>query len=86
MVAASQGVAQDLEQSLGLRAGLARVIYNPIVDAQLLSRAEDSSPHEWLTGSEQPVLLSVGRLALRKIRQLCCELLPSCGKCALHAC
>ncbi|HEX4145212.1 MAG TPA: glycosyltransferase [Pirellulales bacterium] len=72
IVAVSSGAARDVEQCLGLPAHRVRTVYNPIVDARLLARAEEPCPHPWLadgtsrTTDEQPVLLTVGRLAPQK--------------------
>jgi glycosyltransferase involved in cell wall biosynthesis len=66
IVAVSAGVARDVESCLGLRPHRVRTIYNPVVDAQLLARAQDPCPHPWLSGGDPPVLLSVGRLAPQK--------------------
>jgi glycosyltransferase involved in cell wall biosynthesis len=62
VVAVSTGVARDVERSLGLPPERVRTIYNPIVDAHLLARAQEACPHPWLTGGDQPVLLTVGHL------------------------
>ena len=68
VVGVSTGVSRDVEQSLGLPTDRVRTIYNPIVDARLLARAEEPCPHPWLspdpwpTGDDQPVLLTVGHL------------------------
>ena len=66
IVGVSDGVARDVEQCLGLPPHRVRTIYNPIVDARLLARAQDPCPHPWLAGGDQPVLLTVGRLAPQK--------------------
>jgi glycosyltransferase involved in cell wall biosynthesis len=62
VVGVSTGVARDVEHSLGLPPDRVRTIYNPIVDAYLLARAEEPCPHPWLQGGDEPVLLTVGHL------------------------
>ncbi|HEX4145203.1 MAG TPA: glycosyltransferase [Pirellulales bacterium] len=68
VVGVSTGVARDVEHSLGLPPQRVRTIYNPIVDAHLLARAEEPCPHPWLSREpwqsvdDRPVLLSVGQL------------------------
>jgi glycosyltransferase involved in cell wall biosynthesis len=72
IVAVSAGAARDVEQCLGLPPQRVHTIYNPIVDARLLARAQEPCPHPWLdddarqTANERPVLLTVGRLAPQK--------------------
>ncbi len=63
VVGVSQGVSHDVEQCLGLPPRHVRTIYNPVVDAHLLARAEEPCRHPWLTAGDCPVLLIVGRLA-----------------------
>jgi glycosyltransferase involved in cell wall biosynthesis len=66
IAAVSEGVARDLEIQLGLSLGRVRVIYNPVVDASLLSRAQLPPTHDWLDRPEVPVFLAVGRLNVAK--------------------
>jgi glycosyltransferase involved in cell wall biosynthesis len=66
IVGVSRGVARDVEECLGLPPHHVHTIYNPIVDARLLARAQDPCPHPWLQGSDRPTLLTVGRLAPQK--------------------
>ncbi len=65
IIAVSQGVADDLVQSLGLPPDLVVQIYNPIVDESLLELAQDSLEHPWLEDGV-PVILAVGRLVKQK--------------------
>lgn len=66
IVGVSGGVARDVEQSLGLPTHQVRTIYNPIVDAQMVARAQEPCLHPWFTDGGRPVLLNVGRLAPQK--------------------
>ena len=66
IVAVSQGVAADLVQNVGLEKEQIRVIYNPIVTAELNRLATEPLSHPWLTDGSPPVILAVGRLAPQK--------------------
>lgn len=66
VVGVSSGVARDVEHCLGLPPQRVRTIYNPIVDARLLARSQEPCSHPWLSNGDQPVLLTVGRLAPQK--------------------
>ena len=66
VVGVSAGVARDVEQCFGLPPNRVRTIYNPVVDAHLLARAQEPCPHPWLTAGDRPVLLTVGRLVPQK--------------------
>ncbi len=66
IVAVSQGVAEDLEVKLGLKKGKVDVIYNPIVDEQLITQAKTPLNHPWFEKGSPPVFLAVGRLTDQK--------------------
>ncbi len=66
IVAVSEGVAGDLAQAIGLPRERIRVIYNPVVTAQLLARAQKHPGHAWLAPGQPPVVLGVGRLTAQK--------------------
>ncbi|NET89228.1 MAG: glycosyltransferase [Kamptonema sp. SIO1D9] len=66
IVAVSQGMARGLENYLGLKSGSVKVIYNPIVDENLLLKAQEKLVHPWLEKNQPPVFLAVGRLAAEK--------------------
>lgn len=79
IISVSQGVADDLH-SLGLPTHCSQVIYNPIVNAELIEKSKQAVQHPWLQQSDEPVIIGVGRLehqkdyptlikALAKIRQ-----------------
>ena len=65
VVAVSQGVAQDLVQ-LGLKSPNIKVIYNPIITADLIQKLEQQLEHPWFKSREPPVILGVGRLNQQK--------------------
>jgi glycosyltransferase involved in cell wall biosynthesis len=65
IVAVSRGVAADLERVLGLPSGLVKVIYNPVVDSNLLARANEPIEHPWFQ-EDRPIILAVGRLVPQK--------------------
>lgn len=66
IVGVSKGVAQDLEIQLGLQPGKVNVIYNPIVDDDLIAKAKTPLEHPWFKLGNPPVFLAVGRLAEQK--------------------
>lgn len=66
IVGVSQGVSRDLEQQLLLRPGRVKSIYNPVVDRDLLKKAQAPLDHPWFQPEGSPVFLSVGRLTPEK--------------------
>ena len=66
VVAVSQGVADDLVRTLGIAAERVKVIYNPVVDDELLAKAQEPLDHPWFTDGAPPVVLGVGRLTEQK--------------------
>lgn len=66
VIAVSRGVADDLVQTLGLAKKKVEVIYNPIIDADLLARSQEPVDHPWFQSGSLPVILSVGRLEYPK--------------------
>jgi glycosyltransferase involved in cell wall biosynthesis len=66
VVAVSHGMAQQLQADLKLRAGLLKVIRNPIVDQTLRQKAQEPVDHPWLQPGQPPVFLGVGRLDAQK--------------------
>jgi len=63
IVAVSHGVAEDLAGLIGVAAANIKVVYNPVVDAEMLTRAGQPASHPWLAETAVPVILSVGRLS-----------------------
>lgn len=67
VVGASDGVAHDLVAKVGVAGAKVSVIYNPIYDDELLTRARETSDHPWLKAEKPaPVFLGVGRLSPEK--------------------
>lgn len=66
IVAVSRGVAEDFVRATGVPAASVRVIYNPVLDADLFSKAWEQLQHPWFAAGEPPVILSVGRLMPQK--------------------
>lgn len=66
IVAVSRGVAQDLAAVLGIRYEDIRVIYNPVVDENLLEKSKADLNHQWFQPGQPPVILAVGRLTEAK--------------------
>ena len=62
IVAVSQGVAKSFEAGLGLSPGSVKVIYNPVVDRNLLHKAKTPLENYWFSENQPPVILTVGRL------------------------
>jgi glycosyltransferase involved in cell wall biosynthesis len=66
VVAVSNGVAQDLKKNAGLSPSLLRVIPNPVITPELISKAQEPLDHPWFKEGAEPVLLGVGRLTRQK--------------------
>jgi glycosyltransferase involved in cell wall biosynthesis len=66
IVAVSRGVADDLARFAGLPRDVIRVIYNPVVGADLPRMAGEPVDHPWFRPGELPVILGAGRLSRQK--------------------
>lgn len=66
IVAVSEGVADDLVATCGIRRERIRVIFNPVVTPELLARAREPLDHPWFEAGSPPVVLAVGRLNRQK--------------------
>jgi glycosyltransferase involved in cell wall biosynthesis len=66
IVAVSQGVADDLASSTGLRHDSIQVIYNPIITQEIRRKSQETLSHPWFQAGQPPVLLAVGRLTAQK--------------------
>jgi glycosyltransferase involved in cell wall biosynthesis len=66
VVGVSSGVAEDLVSCLGVPAHKVSVIYNPVVDQELLDAADASSNHAWLEDESERVFVASGRLTQQK--------------------
>lgn len=66
IIAASQGVAQDVAQLTGLPRDLIRVIYNPVVTPAMQAKMQTAVAHPWFVPGQPPVILGVGRLVTQK--------------------
>ena len=66
VVAVSNGVAEDMARRFGWVVSDIRVIYNPVIDGDLLVGAQQTPPHPWFTNADRPVIIAVGRLTEQK--------------------
>ena len=66
IVAASQGVADNVAAMMDISADQIRVIYNPVVRPDLATKAAEPIDHPWFVEGEVPVLLGAGRLVKPK--------------------
>ncbi len=66
IVAISQGVAEDLANVTGIPLERIQIIYNPVVNSEMLSKAKEFVDHPWFKPGEPPVILGVGRLHPQK--------------------
>ena len=66
MIAASQGVAEDVSQISGVPVKNIDVIYNPVVMPELFEKAKEPINHPWFASGKPPVILGVGRLVPQK--------------------
>jgi glycosyltransferase involved in cell wall biosynthesis len=62
MIAVSEGVADDISQSLDFRREDFEVIYNPVIGPETFERAEQTVEHSWFSDETTPLILGVGRL------------------------
>jgi glycosyltransferase involved in cell wall biosynthesis len=65
IVCVSEGVAQDLVSQLGLAKEKVKVIYNPVVNEDLITASQAPLNHPWFE-QDIPVFLTVGRLTEQK--------------------
>lgn len=66
VVAVSNGVADDLALTLGLKRQEIVTIYNPVITPTMLALAQEPVEHPWLEDAEVPVILGVGRFTVAK--------------------
>ncbi|MCU0594462.1 MAG: glycosyltransferase [Desulfobacterota bacterium] len=66
LVAVSHGVADDLARVTGIPRRSIRVIYNPVVCADLLAKSREPTEHPWLQNGPLPVIVAMGRLTRQK--------------------
>jgi glycosyltransferase involved in cell wall biosynthesis len=66
IVTVSQGVADDLVQTIGIDKRKLEVIYNPVLNDAMFQKAEQPIDHPWFQPGEPPVILGVGRLEPQK--------------------
>jgi glycosyltransferase involved in cell wall biosynthesis len=66
IVGVSKGVAEDLERRMGFEPGKVSVVYNPVVNNELIAKATSPLNHPWFQKGSPPVFLAVGRLTEQK--------------------
>jgi glycosyltransferase involved in cell wall biosynthesis len=66
VAAVSQGLAQALERDLSMKAGTFKVLYNPVIDENLVTKSQLPVEHPWFESGQPPVFLAAGRLAPQK--------------------
>lgn len=66
IVAVSKGVRTDLIELAKLSKEKVVVIYNPVVNKELVFRAKEIANHPWLKAKDVPVILGAGRLSKEK--------------------
>jgi len=66
VVGVSQGVVDDLVQSVGVPQHLVKVIFNPGITPELRRKAQAPLDHPWFQPGEPPVIIAVGRLSMQK--------------------
>ncbi|MCS6923666.1 MAG: glycosyltransferase [Fimbriimonadales bacterium] len=62
IIAVSKGVAQDIQRLAPAAADKIRIVYNPVISAELFQKADEQPPHRWFQNPESPIVLSIGRL------------------------
>lgn len=66
VVGVSKAVSDDLEIQLGLKKGIVKTIYNPVVNDNLITKAKAPLEHSWFTEDAHPIFIAVGRLTAQK--------------------
>ncbi|MEL6911664.1 MAG: glycosyltransferase [Cyanobacteria bacterium J06631_6] len=66
VAAVSAGVARDLEEQIKLPHNSVEVLFNPVVDQDLITKSEAPLDHPWFENGTPPVFLAVGRLTPQK--------------------
>ncbi|MEO1672955.1 MAG: glycosyltransferase, partial [Cyanobacteria bacterium J06631_2] len=66
VAAVSAGVARDLEEQLKLPVDSVKVLFNPVVNEELITKSEAALEHPWFEDGTPPVFLAVGRLTPQK--------------------
>lgn len=66
IIAISHGVKEDMVTQLGMDPESIRVIYNPMVTADMAERAIQPAGHRWLDTDHIPVVMAAGRLTPQK--------------------
>jgi len=66
IIAVSEGVADDLADTLALSRNRIKVIYNPVVTPEFFEKTREAVEQPWFQPSEPPVILGVGRLTKQK--------------------
>lgn len=66
VVGVSQGVVDDLVDSVGVPQDLVKVIFNPGITPELRKKAQAPLDHPWFQPGEPPVVVAVGRLSMQK--------------------
>ena len=66
VIAVSQDLAEDLVNSHKLPQKKIKVIYNPAITPELVSKVKEPLNHPWFTPGSPPVILGAGRLTMQK--------------------
>jgi glycosyltransferase involved in cell wall biosynthesis len=66
IIAVSQSVKEDLVALLGIEPSRIQVIYNPIIESDLIQKSQENIAHPWFMEKDRPIILAVGRLAPEK--------------------
>lgn len=66
VVAVSRGVAEDLATAAGVPKSMLHIIYNPVINEEILEKACEPLYHPWFAEEGAPVVLAVGRLTPAK--------------------
>ncbi|MEW7985655.1 MAG: glycosyltransferase [Candidatus Thiodiazotropha sp.] len=66
IIAVSEGVRQDTLAISGVDQEKVVVVRNPVITSRMIEAASAPAPLPWENGSEDPLILAVGRLTLQK--------------------
>ena len=66
IITVSRGIRDDLVQIAPGLADKATVIYNPVIDDDILAKAREAPEHPWMQDGVAPVIIGVGRLTRQK--------------------
>jgi glycosyltransferase involved in cell wall biosynthesis len=66
VICVSDGVSNDIRNVLKLNPSKVKTIFNPVVNSNITTKSREKPNHSWLTRSDVPVFLGIGRFTEQK--------------------